>query len=373
MRDGLHASLDAIQTMESASVRLGSVVADRLPDVTREMRQVQESLDERQDDLRSEISHLQSEIDSSDEDDNVSWAQDRMEEAKRELALVRISINHFGDVVAAYAAQANLVNQLATDHTVRARTFLRGAAEDLRAYFAKTLDGGSPQTGAGLSSSGGGASMGPLAGQTPPVSKAITIEVIDSTGAASIVEALAAIDQVHLDGALPRVAVRELRDSNIRGLFQSVDTEGPQGQVADHLAVCSSSPWPALTMVHETGHFLDLEGIGSKGSFATASRDPLMVDVLRTAKDTAAIRSLEAARSHAGSVDEKEYLNYLLLDAEIWARAYAQFIAERSESGVLKQQLEMARSDEPDHQWMQGDFAKLGEAIHAMFTRLGWL
>jgi hypothetical protein len=143
MNDGIHASIGAVQNMEAACDRFARVVADRLPSIERELRQVSETLDERRDGLRREICSLQEEIASADEDDDTSWARSRLEEAEDELGSVQRRSRRLAAAGAAVTGRVRKINHLATDHAVRTREFLRGTADDLRAYFAKTQESGS--------------------------------------------------------------------------------------------------------------------------------------------------------------------------------------------------------------------------------------
>jgi hypothetical protein len=150
MSDGVHASVGAIQNMEAACDRFARTVVDRLPSVERELRQVSEALDARRDELRREVSSLHDEISSADEEDDTSSARSRLEDAEEELASVQRRSHRLAAAGAAVTGQARRINHLATDHAVRTREFLRGTADDLKAYFAKTIDNTSSSAGAPL-------------------------------------------------------------------------------------------------------------------------------------------------------------------------------------------------------------------------------
>jgi hypothetical protein len=379
MNDGVHVSIEAIQNMEVACARFARVVVDRLPALERELRQATEALDTRCDELRREISSLHDQVSSADEDEDISWARSRLEDAEQELTSVQRRTRRLAEAGAAYTAQARKVDHLATDHAVRTREFLRGTVDDLKAYFAKTLGKASGSmstaavsvTSANVVASASEASL-PEAGTTQaiPVSSAIGIETHDHLSDSSIKVALAAIDEVHRDGALPHVPVRGT-DAEAFGYLEI--KSGPRGFTVDHLGIRSSGPWPELTVVHEIGHLLDLEAIGAKGVFATTSRDPVIEGVLKTVRNSHAIRVLEQKRSKAGNSRQRAYLAYLLKDQEVWARAYAQFVAERSSNLLLKTQLLSATAAEEGRQWTQEDFAPIDAEIETMFNKLGWL
>jgi hypothetical protein len=141
MSDGVHAGLGAIQNMEAACDRFARMVVERLPSVERELRRVSEALDDRCDELRREVSSLHDEILSADEEDDTSFARSRLEDAEEELASVQRRSHRLAGAGAAITGQVRKINHLATDHAARTRGFLRGTADDLKAYLAKTQEG----------------------------------------------------------------------------------------------------------------------------------------------------------------------------------------------------------------------------------------
>ena len=202
-----------------------------------------------------------------------------------------------------------------------------------------------------------------------PVSNAIDLQVHGKL-ADQVNLALGAIDKVHDDGVLTELPLEETSRSYL-GYVQPLST--PNGIVAQYIAVRSSGPWPAFTAVHEIGHLLDLMAIGAKGDFATVNLDAGMNNVLVAAEQTSAIQALRGHLATTTSQDAADHLTYLLRPWEVWARAYAQFIAERSGNAVLQQQLAAALKAEKFRQWSAADFAPIARAIETMFKNLNWL
>ena len=139
--DGIHSSIKAIQDLEAACARFARTLVERLPDVERELRQVNDTLEDRRSQLRGEIAGLQERLSSGDEDDEdggQAWERQRLEEAEEELASVQRRIRRLSEAGETYAGQARKVEHLAHSHSIQAREFLDGAADDLRAYLTKS-------------------------------------------------------------------------------------------------------------------------------------------------------------------------------------------------------------------------------------------
>jgi hypothetical protein len=201
-----------------------------------------------------------------------------------------------------------------------------------------------------------------------PVSGAIKTKVRGNLGS-QVKAALGAIDKVHDDGILPTIPLESYRGNHL-GVFKS---RGIGLREAVGISVNPKGPWPALNAVHETGHFLDLSGIGVPGTFATEAGHAGMSNVIAAARKSKAFATLEKRLVESGNLDEQDHVRYLMSKKELWARAYAQFVAERSEAPILTRQLKLAVDAEPGRQWDTDDFKAVAEAIEGMFKKLGWL
>jgi len=206
-------------------------------------------------------------------------------------------------------------------------------------------------------------------GNQSPVSDALELHVSGSLKT-QVQTALAAIDQVHDDGDLPTIPLTSTRRSYL-GFLSYNRTD--DGLAASEMAVRGTGHWPALTTVHEAGHFLDLEAIGTKGNFSTLAGDPDMRKFLAAAEETDAIKGLRSKLTEATGFESRRGLQYFLKPEEIWARAYAQFITEESGQPLLVRQLADARQVDPLRQWSTDDFAPVKQTIKEMFTNLGWI
>ena len=192
---------------------------------------------------------------------------------------------------------------------------------------------------------------------------------------------LAAIEKIHGDGNLPQIPLEAERSVGRYGSYWYSGTR------AGRIKVKATADHPELTLAHEIGHFLDHQGAAPGGGYASL-RNPLFDEFRQAAKNSQAIKDIEAylttgkapaVRSDPAlpdqSVDQR-YARYLLTTEEIWARAYAQWIATRSGDVKLMDQLNKLRGNKMQKyypsQWEDADFQNIAEAIDRLMITLGW-
>jgi hypothetical protein len=135
---------------------------------------------------------------------------------------------------------------------------------------------------------------------------------------------------------------------------------------------------PELTIAHEVGHVVE----------ATLSKkvevERQMAEFRKAVSETEAVKRLQKLSTQnvaSNSVGKAfrvstEYVQYLLRNDELWARAYAQWIAtESGDTKMLTQVLAVTkkRLAYRDEQWKPDDFKPVAEAMRAIFEKLGWL
>lgn len=144
-----------------------------------------------------------------------------------------------------------------------------------------------------------------------------------------------------------------------------------------------------VTAAHEYGHYIDQwalpDGGRVKGSERWARGDdtPSIAPVMKAIADTDSVKALVAASkirspSEFPSVGvtpllRHGHLRYLIRPREQFARAYAQYIAEKSGSPGLLQAVEDDRSFISQRQWTAVEFAPIRAAFDAMFRDLDLL
>ncbi len=193
-----------------------------------------------------------------------------------------------------------------------------------------------------------------------PVSAALQVTARQPL-AGVIRHALDQIDKVHDDGALPATPINGKVKSGSNGTYFS------RGGVPDHIGVASSGPWPHLTACHEIGHFLDHQAISARGRWASMT-DSAFADWKN------AVHASSAYQTLLGHPLRPKVRSYLLDPKELFARSYAQWIAEKSGDAKLLAELDQARTRQiPGVQWSKNDFALISQALDSLFRHKGWL
>lgn len=129
---------------------------------------------------------------------------------------------------------------------------------------------------------------------------------------------------------------------------------------------------PEFVFVHEVGHLLDEELLGIRSAILsqTSIRHKLARQVLTEIKASQRYRYLEKSKD--------PFRSYLLLEHELWARAYAQFIAKRSGHPVLLSNIRyhLSRNDNDfffAQHWDDEDFSAIESAIENLLNSEGLL
>ncbi len=209
----------------------------------------------------------------------------------------------------------------------------------------------------------------PVAGQPkgPPVSAAAQLAVDVSTRPA-VTTALALIDSVHGDGALAPVPFDHRVSSPRAGA-----TYWHSLHHADRIGVRSGLPRDEalMSVAHEIGHWLDHVGVPKlPGAIPWASADPTghLQPIRDAIQQSDAVRQLRARPVSA-------YRSYTLEEPELFARAYAQFIATETRHpemlGYLHQMLAGQTDYWPDMQWQGNRFSLRARRVPCYLPAIG--
>jgi hypothetical protein len=189
------------------------------------------------------------------------------------------------------------------------------------------------------------------------------------------------IDRLHVGGPLPRIPIDHGTAHGDRAGFRvQVNRARPLG-----IGISRDEPRPLLSFIHEIGHFLDHQALGTRGSYASR-RHPELAEWRSAVRQSHAYRRLNDLRRAAyvelaqivgpeEVADVRVHIEYLLRNDEAWARSYVQYVMfESGDPSLLDQVTQEQVVDEVDRWsfWDEGDFRAVHHAIAAIFRQKGW-
>ena len=195
--------------------------------------------------------------------------------------------------------------------------------------------------------------------------------------------AFAAIDAVHLISETKQIKLFLSGNKKDNGLFHFHRGTGE----AEAIELSTKGNTMALTLLHEIGHFLEKVTIpGTDYGVRQWDSDPFTAEWRNcVVTSNEAIRLAEIIQTKqifvtndTGDCEPREanvkYASYLSRIEEYWARSYAQYIAEKSRSGILLEQLEVVRSSGFPYpiQWSREEFKPIAQEFDGLFRKIGW-
>jgi hypothetical protein len=186
-------------------------------------------------------------------------------------------------------------------------------------------------------------------------------------------ETLAWIDSVHRSPDFPQTPL--LFTSALHSYARYIPADGSP----HHIELSRLSPYPHLSLTHEIGHLLD-HALGNFDVYCSKEEHGPLASVIQAMERSAAIQSLHNLIAKPRMVEQDvnlHQLRYWLEPEEQWARAYAQYIALRSNSALMQAELRSLRESEivaayKNKQWATYDFEPIAAAVDRTFARLGW-
>jgi hypothetical protein len=187
------------------------------------------------------------------------------------------------------------------------------------------------------------------------------------------------IDSIHGDGTLPSIPVRSARMKDAAGKYRT------RGGAAVDIKIDPRRSRKALTLAHEVGHLLDHNSIGRPRTYESERANGVLAGVMEKIESTIEVSRLRQAlqseqaigRSRRSFSRRHQWLEYAVSSKELWARAYAQYIAVKSsDAELLKGVSDISASKDVDYalsQWSTESFAPIIEAIDEAFKRIGWI
>lgn len=209
-----------------------------------------------------------------------------------------------------------------------------------------------------------------LSGETAPTTESLKTPVSAGiTPSRSIKKVLdyatKVIDGIHGDGKLPGCSANMNNKMSALGSFD---------YYCRILNVrMNNNAHPELTAIHEIGHYIDYHGL---------SKEPgklRMTDSVDNPKVRSLIDTLRNSKTIDNGIeyysDSPAFQSYYLRDREIFARAYAQYIATKSGDAVLLKQLKESQENSYSKymQWPDEEFRDILKAMDDLMEENGWL
>ena len=200
---------------------------------------------------------------------------------------------------------------------------------------------------------------------------------------------IATVAKAHNVEGLPRIPVGETDRFDEGSIGWTITPDG--GITAESININPAGWRPDWIVVHEIGHFLDIDALGSKEFASEEKNKPsgardarsweLVQAVIRQIKRTENYQRLLTAQEAAAKRGDKEMSShlryYVLTRRELFARAYAQYIAWRSDDATLFKRLDAVLMNHDPlfrlRQWPYAQFLPIVERFDTLFESLGWL
>ena len=169
--------------------------------------------------------------------------------------------------------------------------------------------------------------------------------------------------------AADRVQIMRAKEHPFQPKAHGMTLRDPKTGYAERIEIYDASPNKAFTEVHEMGHAID-DFLGISSS-ATGRR--LLNLLERTEPFYQVCEYEDRVRSWVDSNTKSAALtaiNYFLRPDEQFARAYAQYIAEKSKNRILLAQLE---KQDILSKWNDDDFREVRKEFDAILKLAGWI
>jgi Zn-dependent peptidase ImmA (M78 family) len=188
-----------------------------------------------------------------------------------------------------------------------------------------------------------------------------------------------AIQKIHNVPLLSKMDIVQVNAKNFDGLFEYFKLgRGIQ------IKISSNSKNKEFTLLHEIGHIIDNQALGTKGVNESEQPKSLLISILQAIEKTGLIMELRKMQKRKKMMynnrliqilpDDYIRLNYYLQPKELWARAYTQYIIIKSENTYLKEQLssEYQREAIFKTQWLENDFENVIFEIETFLIQQKW-
>ena len=177
-----------------------------------------------------------------------------------------------------------------------------------------------------------------------------------------------------------KMAVTVSKRAKSRGRFTQWTSR--DGKVLDAGIDLRAGGMDSGTLLHEFGHAIDydqLMGAGAGRGLPWSSQAAYRSGVSeRWAEAIANSRAIRELRESTMQFVEPARYNYFMDDTEVFARAFAQYVAEKHGSSAMREAVQGVFSQTEAAygvrlQWDADDFAPIARAFDDLFRELGWM
>jgi hypothetical protein len=192
-------------------------------------------------------------------------------------------------------------------------------------------------------------------------------------------DSVQAINETHgvIGFQFPSIPVTvDLFDSSHNGVFNSYRATGQPHSIE----ITDGNRLPRITMIHELGHLIDKAAMGVTPQPYSVTH-PLWSTWRSEVRASQHYQELIDLRGRTTG-NAYDAADYSLQTHELWARTYAQYVATRAGSGILRSELSQWMSYTVKNargvdvrvpqQWDDNDFIAIGQSIDEIFRTLGW-
>jgi hypothetical protein len=188
-------------------------------------------------------------------------------------------------------------------------------------------------------------------------------------------DAMTLADTVHdVPDDLP---IAPIRAANLRGARGVYWSDVRNGKPIGLIEIDARNQLVEYTTLHEYGHYLDHMAMDQLGEFASEKGSAVLADWYQAVQESSAYQSLDELFDPRLGRDAAARRAYWLNESELFARSYAQWIAQRtSDTSVLRQIADImaeATDESPFVQWHEDDFGAISDALEKVFRDKGWL
>lgn len=197
-----------------------------------------------------------------------------------------------------------------------------------------------------------------------PVSDALDIRIRDEELRPAVEEAIRLINTVHGDGNLPVIPIEMNNKMSELGHFSYRQYSDSRICIDMKIAIKKTQN-SKLTVIHEIGHFLDLQGLNTNDNASTNGKITEVMDAIFNSDEYKILQK-------NFKENPTKYNEYWKKDNECFARAYAQFIATESGDESLMSELKEAQT-RGKSQWSDSSFEPIRSAMKKLFIEKGWM